>query len=107
MGELAKASGKTYAQAMEILGFLGAVSRFALDPVALGAGLGIGYLFHADFAKLAWMLLLFVVPGIGSMGTPDSRHGAIYAAVAEFIAVCAITALTYWCLEFLRTRRRR
>ena len=58
---------------MEILGFLGAVAAQGLDPIALAAGIFLGYLFSADWVKLAWGLLLFVIPGIGSLQAPT--HG--------------------------------
>ncbi len=92
---------------MSIVRFLGDVAAFGIDPIALGIGIFLGYLFHADWAKLAWALLLFVVPGMGSMWKVEGPHGAIYNAAAEFIAICAISALSYWFFEFLRTRRRR
>jgi hypothetical protein len=90
---------------MEIFGFLGAVAAQMLDPIALAAGIFLGYLFHADWAKLAWGLLLFVIPGMGSMGT--QTHGFFYDAAAQFLAISAITALSYRVFEHLRTRRKR
>ncbi|MBA2590598.1 MAG: hypothetical protein H0U98_18455 [Alphaproteobacteria bacterium] len=90
---------------MEIFGFLGAVAVQVLDPIALAAGIFLGYLFYADMAKLAWSLLLFVIPGIGSMQT--QTHGFLYDTSAQFLAVCAITALSYHFFEHLRTRRKR
>ncbi len=91
---------------MSIVKFLGDAAAFGLDPVALVMGIFLGYLFHADWAKLAWALLLFGIPGIGSMWRAEGPNGAIYNAAVEFIAICAITALSYWFFEFLRTRRR-
>jgi hypothetical protein len=92
---------------MAILGFLGAVAAQLLDPIALVAGIFLGYLFHADFAKLAWGLLLFIVPGIGSLQAPKGAHGVLYDAAAQFLAVCVLAGLSYWFFEYRRTRKRR
>jgi hypothetical protein len=92
---------------MEILRFLGDAAAYALDPAALATGIFLGYLFHADWVKLAWALLLFVVPGVGSMWKVDGPHGSLYYAAAEFFAICTIVTLSYRFFEFLRTRRRR
>jgi hypothetical protein len=89
------------------MSFLGDVAAYGMDPLALGAGLILGYLFHADFTKLAWLLLLSVIPGIGSMWAPDVRHGTFYYAVAEFLSICAITAVSYWIFELRMTRAKR
>ena len=90
---------------MEIFGFPGAVAAQLLDPIALVAGIFLGYLFHADWAKLAWGLLLFVIPGMGSMQA--QTHGFFYDTAAQFLAIAAITALSYFVFEHLRTRRKR
>ena len=78
---------------MESLGFLGAVAAQLLDPIALAAGIFLGYLFYVEWAKLAWGLLLFVIPGIGSLEA--QKHGFLYDTAAQFLAVCAIEALSY------------
>ena len=90
---------------MAIFGFLGVVAAQLLDPIALSAGIFLGYLFYADMAKLAWGLLLFVIPGMGSLQT--QTHGFPYDTAAQFLAISALAAVSYHVFEHLRTRRKR
>jgi hypothetical protein len=89
-----------------MMSFLFSTARAAIDPIALGGGIFIGFLFHKQWTRMAWMLLLFVMPGIGAVMPASEGHGAFYEGVTQFIAVCLLVAISYWVFENLMTRRR-
>lgn len=82
---------------MGALNFLTDILLLLCSPISLIAGLVLGFLFHKEMRKLGWGLLLFVVPGIGSLSA--SAGGAFYDSIARFIAVSCLTAVVYLLLE--------
>ena len=89
-----------------MLSFLACVAAAGIEPLSLVAGVSIGYLFYKDWNQLAWPLLLFIVPGIGSLDSSLHAHGAIYSGTAEFIAICLLACASFWSFEYFATRRR-
>jgi hypothetical protein len=88
------------------MSFLFNIIYAAFDPIALVGGLGIGFLFHKQWAQMAWMLLLFVMPGIGSMLPAHEVHGVLYNGITQFVACCLLVAMSYWVLEYMASQRR-
>ena len=85
--------------------FMMAVGLAVINVGTLATGLFLGFLFHADFAKLGWMLLFMIGPVAGSLFARPSVHGAIFEDAALFVAVCCVTVATYRYLEFRQTRK--
>jgi hypothetical protein len=88
-----------------MLEFVTCMATAAMAPISLAAGLFIGYLFHKEWNQLAWPLLLFIVPGIGSLDSTAHAHGAVYMAAAEFLAICVLTGGSFWIFEHFANRR--
>ena len=82
---------------MGILDFLADILIFLGSPISWLAGLVLGFLFHKEMRKLGWGLLLFVVPGIGSLSAPSGD--TLYEGTARFISVCCLAAIFYLLLE--------
>jgi hypothetical protein len=85
--------------------FLRSLANVFLDPVVLGGGVFAGYLFYTGMNKLAWTLLLCVLPGLGSVGSSNS-HGLIYNSTTELIAAGIVSAASYRIMEYRVTRAR-
>ena len=88
-----------------MLNFFACILGAGIEPLSLIAGLGIGYLFYKDWKQLAWPLLLFVVPGIGSLDATVPAHGAFYLGTANFIAICLLATGSFRVFDYFSTRR--
>jgi hypothetical protein len=89
-----------------MLNFLAGIANLMADPVVLTGGIVVGYLFFAELTKLAWGLLLFILPSLPTF-TAAKDHGFLYDSVAQTLAASIIAALTYWALQKYRMRPRR
>jgi xanthosine utilization system XapX-like protein len=89
-----------------MLGFIAATARLLLDPAILGAGLLVGYLFHVEMGKLAWGLLLFVLPAVPTVWVV-SHHGMLFNSTAQLIATALVAGASCWALQTMRMRPRR
>ena len=89
-----------------MLSFFANTAVLVLDPVIVVAGALTGYLFHADMKKLAWGLLLFVLPALPTVW-PVAPQGAFVGSLAKLAAASIVAAVSYRALEFAKTRARR
>jgi hypothetical protein len=96
----------TGAVAWAMLNFFAGTAGLMADPVILIGGVVVGYLFFAEMAKLAWGLLLFVLPSLPTFTAPKNL-GFLLDSVAQMAAASIIAALTYWALQKYRMRPRR
>lgn len=89
-----------------MLSFIGGIAGLMMDPVILAGGIVVGYLFFAEMAKMAWGLLLFILPSLPTFTAADG-HGFLFDSIAQMAAASIIAALTYWALQKYRMRPRR
>ena len=89
-----------------MLGFFIGTARLVIDPVFLVGGIVAGYLFHADMKRLAWGLLLFLLPALPAAWATSS-DGIFAGTLAKIAAASIVASVSYWCLETARTRPRR
>ena len=89
-----------------MLSFLISTARLVIDPVFLIGGFLTGYLFHADMKRLAWGLLLFVLPALPATWAVFN-DGIFAGTLAKIAAASIVASVSYWGLETARTRPRR
>ena len=89
-----------------MLRFFASTAGLIFDPVILVTGILTGYLFHADMKKLAWGLLLFVLPALPTIWFV-APQGTFVGGLAQLGAASIVAAVSYCAFEFGRTRARR
>lgn len=89
-----------------MLNLIGGIAQLMADPVILAGGIVVGYLFFAEMAKMAWSLLLVILPCLPTF-TAANDHGFLFDSVAQPAAAAIIAALTYWGLQKYRMRPHR
>jgi hypothetical protein len=89
-----------------MLSFVAATAGLMIDPVILAGGILAGYLFHIEMRKLAFGLLLFVLPAVPTLWAVHPG-GMFLGGLAQLLAASAIAAAACWFLETLKMRPRR
>jgi hypothetical protein len=89
-----------------MLNFIAGTAGLMADPVILIGGVVVGYLFFAELTKLAWGLLLFILPSLPTFTAPRDL-GFLLDSVAQMAAASVIAALTCWLLQKYQMRPRR